>query len=86
MARRILGNHVNAPTVAFLIPQAYQMRQVEWDVIRGILETDEKSRVDLQHLSQVLEFRMGQQSTVSQRQPLQSTNTNPQGLPSPANQ
>lgn len=60
-AARILGHHVNAPTVAFLIPQAFQMRELEWEVIRGILESDERSRNDLQHLSQVLEERMKQQ-------------------------
>lgn len=61
-ARRILGEFVEAPTVAFLMPQAYQMRPVEWQVIRRILEEDEKARVDLQHLSQVLEVRMAQES------------------------
>lgn len=61
-ARRILGEFVDAPTVAFLMPQAYQMRPVEWQVIRRILEEDEKARGDLQHLSQVLEVRMAQES------------------------
>jgi hypothetical protein len=63
-ARRILGEFVDAPTVAFLMPQAYQMRPVEWQVIRRILEEDEKARGDLQHLSQVLEIRMAQESQV----------------------
>jgi hypothetical protein len=61
-ARQILGEFVDAPTVAFLMPQAYQMRPVEWQVIRKILEEDEKARVDLQHLSQVLEVRMAQEA------------------------
>jgi hypothetical protein len=56
-ARQILGEFYNAPTVAFFMPQAYQLRPVEWQVIRGILEEDEKARVDLQHLSQVLEIQ-----------------------------
>lgn len=60
VAVSILGASVDAPTVAFLMPQAFQMRPVEWEIIRGILEEDEKARVDLQHLSQVLEIRMGQ--------------------------
>jgi hypothetical protein len=64
-AARILGQHVNAPTVAFLIPQAFQMRELEWEVIRGILESDERSRNDLQHLSQVLEEKMKQQPQAS---------------------
>ncbi|PVH71056.1 SPOC-domain-containing protein [Cadophora sp. DSE1049] len=57
-AAEILGPYQDAPTVAFLMPQAYQMRPVEWQIIRGILEEDEKARVDLQHMSQVLEVRM----------------------------
>ncbi len=60
-AREILGPYVQAPTVGFLMPQAYQMRPVEWHVIKGILEEDERSRNDLQHLSQVLEIRMTRQ-------------------------
>lgn len=65
-AARILGHHIGAPTVAFLIPQAYQMRELEWEVIRGILDSDERSRTDLQHLSQVLEERMKQQDNKPQ--------------------
>ncbi|CZS96981.1 related to CTI6 Cyc8-Tup1 Interacting protein [Rhynchosporium graminicola] len=57
-AAEILGPYRDAPTVAFLMPQAYQMRPVEWQIIRGILEEDEKARNDLQHMSQVLEVRM----------------------------
>jgi hypothetical protein len=57
-AAKILGPHVNAPTVHFLMPQAYQMRPLEWEVIRDILEKDQKAQTDLQHLSQVLEVRM----------------------------
>lgn len=60
-AARILGPHLNAPTMRFILPQAFQMRELEWEVIRGILETDERSQQDLQHLSQVLERRMKEQ-------------------------
>lgn len=60
-AAMILGEFVHAPTVGFLMPQAFQMRALEWEVIRSILETDERARSDLQHLSQVLEIRMAQQ-------------------------
>jgi hypothetical protein len=60
-ARSILGTYVQAPTVGFLMPQAFQMRIVEWELIRDILETDEKARIDLQHLSQILEVKMAQQ-------------------------
>jgi hypothetical protein len=57
----ILGEFIRAPTVGFLMPQAFQMRALEWEVIRSILESDERARSDLQHLSQVLEIRMAQQ-------------------------
>ncbi|TVY58763.1 Transcription factor bye1 [Lachnellula suecica] len=64
-ARRILGPHVNDPTVAFLMPQAYQMRILEWEIITDILDKDEKARHDLQHLSAVLETRMAAESQKS---------------------
>lgn len=72
-ARNILGEFIDAPTVAFLMPQAYQMRPVEWQVIRGILAEDEKARVDLQHLSQVLEVRMAQESQAPPQAPPQAS-------------
>ncbi|RKF60200.1 Transcription factor bye1 [Erysiphe neolycopersici] len=61
-AKRILGDYIESPTVAFLMPQAYQMREVEWNVISDILREDERSRHDLQHLSVVLEKRMSGKS------------------------
>ncbi|KHJ34932.1 putative spoc domain-containing protein [Erysiphe necator] len=60
--KRILGEYIESPTVAFLMPQAYQMREVEWNVIKDILRDDEKAREDLQHLSVVLEKRMSSKS------------------------
>ncbi len=57
---RILGPHKDAPTVAFLMPHAYQMRPIEWQIVRSILEEDERARVDLQHLSQMIEIRNAQ--------------------------
>ncbi|EHK97202.1 putative Transcription factor bye1 [Glarea lozoyensis 74030] len=58
IARSILGTFAGAPTVAFLMPMAHMMRPVEWEIIRDILGTDEKARIDLKHLSNVLEIRM----------------------------
>lgn len=63
-AARILGSFVSAPTVAFLMPQAFQMRALEWEVIRSILENDQRAQTDLQHLSQVLEIRMRAQEGI----------------------
>ncbi|KAL2059810.1 hypothetical protein VTL71DRAFT_10194 [Oculimacula yallundae] len=66
-AGEILGPYRDAPTVAFLMPQAYQMRPVEWQIIRGVLEEDETARNDLQHMSQVLEVRMQSQGQEARR-------------------
>lgn len=57
-AYRILGDRVHDPTVAFLMPQAYHMREVEWKIIRDILDEDPRARQDLQYLSTFLEQRM----------------------------
>lgn len=81
-ARAILGHHAQAPTVGFLMPQAFQMRALEWEVIKGILETDERARMDLSHLSQVLEVRMAQQP--QQTQQLQQGQAPAQQGPSPS--
>lgn len=54
IAYRILGEYARAPTVSFLMPQAYQMRDLEWSTIREILERDEKAQNDLKYLSEVL--------------------------------
>lgn len=54
VAKRILGPYVQAPTVSFLMPQAYQMRPLEWEAIRKILERDHQAQSDLTHLSRVL--------------------------------
>lgn len=62
VARQILGEFVDAPTVALLMPQAYQMRSAEWQVIKRILQEDERARIDLQHLSQMLDIRKAQES------------------------
>ncbi|KAG9232331.1 transcription factor S-II, central domain-containing protein [Amylocarpus encephaloides] len=57
-ARQILGPFFGAPTVAFLVPQAHQMRPLEWERIRNILENDDKAQIDLTHLSVVLAQRL----------------------------
>jgi len=70
IARRILGDLAQAPTIGFLMPQAFQMRPLEWEVIRGILERDDRARTDLTHLSQVLNYTMSQQGPEQQQQQL----------------
>ncbi|KAH8587132.1 SPOC domain-containing protein [Bisporella sp. PMI_857] len=75
IATQILGDLRNAPTVGFLMPQAFQMRPLEWEVVKEILQTDERSRTDLAHLSQILDQRM-QQPPPSHQSPSQPSNTN----------
>jgi len=47
--------------VHFLMPQAWQMRPIEWELIKGILKEDERARNDLAHLSVLLEGKMVEQ-------------------------
>jgi len=54
----ILGDRAADPTIGFLMPQAANMRVIEWHIIKEILDTDKKARVDLQHLSMSIETRM----------------------------
>lgn len=62
MARAILGPFYQVPTVTFLMPQAYKMRQIEWELIRNILSEEERARTDMSYFSAVLDDRMSQQS------------------------
>ena len=57
VAMQILGPHVSAPTVSFLMPQAWQMKPEEWQLIRQIYEEEPKAQDDLAYLSQLLEKR-----------------------------
>jgi len=54
-AQEVLGQWITAPTVQFILPQAYQMARKEWEVVRKVLESDAKARDDLQHLGILLE-------------------------------
>lgn len=55
VAREILGPFITAPTVNFLLPQAWEMQPTEWQIIREIYEQEPKARDDLTFLSQLLE-------------------------------
>lgn len=59
LATQVLGPLVHAPTVAFLMPQAFQMHEREWRVIREIFEEEPVARDNLQHLSALLSARNG---------------------------
>ncbi|KAK4214148.1 SPOC domain-containing protein [Rhypophila decipiens] len=69
VARDVLGDLITSPTVSFLLPQAGLMQRKEWEVIKEIYETDPKARLDLPHLSKVLEARGGQSNTPQAHQP-----------------
>lgn len=55
IAQEVLGSLISAPTVQFLIPQAFQMSRKEWEVVKRIFEEEPRSREDLQHLGVLLE-------------------------------
>jgi hypothetical protein len=55
LARSILGEFITAPTVSFLLPQAFQMKATEWEVIRTLYREDPKAQEDLGYLSQLIE-------------------------------
>ncbi|ODA80906.1 hypothetical protein RJ55_03866 [Drechmeria coniospora] len=55
VAREVLGAFISAPTVQFLLPQAFQMSRTEWEVIRRIYEKDHRAREDLTYLGTLLE-------------------------------
>lgn len=55
LAREILGNYISVPTAQFLLPQAFQMQQKEWETVRAVYERDPKARDDLKYLSTLLE-------------------------------
>lgn len=56
LAREVLGPLIASPTVQFLLPQAQSMVRPEWELIRKMYQTDPKTRVDLPHLSAMLEL------------------------------
>lgn len=61
IAKDILGpDLINAPTVAFIMPNAHAMVAKEWHVIKDILTTDPKARTDLQYLGELLSTRANQ--------------------------
>lgn len=56
MANDILGpTLITAPTVQFLLPQAWKMSRQEWELVRTLFEREPKSRDDLQFLGSLLE-------------------------------
>ena len=57
IAREVLGPYISSPTISFLLPQAYQMRRMEWEVVRGILVKDPKAQQDLTYLSTQISLR-----------------------------
>ncbi|PHH77723.1 hypothetical protein CDD83_4091 [Cordyceps sp. RAO-2017] len=59
VAHEVLGGLISAPTVQFLLPQAFQMTRKEWEVIKAVYEREPRSRNDLQYLGALLETERG---------------------------
>lgn len=54
LARDMLGPYVDAPTAQLLLPQARQMPQVAWQIIRNALEQHPQARDDINCLTELL--------------------------------
>lgn len=54
LARDMLGPYVDAPTAQLLLPQARQMPQVAWQIIRNALEQNPQARDDINCLTELL--------------------------------
>lgn len=67
LARDILGSFISVPTAQFLLPQAFQMQQKEWETVRAVYERDPKARDDLKYLSTLLEKEPSQAAVASGR-------------------
>lgn len=55
VAQEVMGPLINAPTVQFILPQAFQMSRREWEIIRGICERDPRAREDVQYFGHMVE-------------------------------
>ncbi|CRK22825.1 hypothetical protein BN1723_012795 [Verticillium longisporum] len=81
IAREVLGPFIDCATVQFLLPQAIRMTRREWQVCRGIFERDERARVDLKYLSQLLQIESEAMASAS-RGGARTANTQPAATPS----
>lgn len=55
IAQEVMGPLINAPTVQFILPQAFQMSRQEWEIIKGICERDPRAREDVQYFGNMVE-------------------------------
>ncbi|KAM9876121.1 SPOC domain-containing protein [Verticillium dahliae] len=81
IAREVLGPFIDCATVQFLLPQAIRMTRREWQVCRGIFERDERARVDLKYLSQLLQIESEAMASASGGG-ARTANTQPAATPS----
>lgn len=79
MARSILGPCASAPTLVYLMPHAHMMSSTEWQIIRRVLEQDERARTDLTYLGQLISKESETPDT--RRQPTPSNPNHAQGPP-----
>jgi hypothetical protein len=60
IAHQVLGPHIRVSTVHYLLPQAWQMSQREWEIIRDIYDNDVRARDDLKYLGTLIENHTAQ--------------------------
>lgn len=76
LALKILGPELyNAPTMAFILPNASVMNPKEWNVMKELLTSDKTARVDLQHLGQLLADKANQTQPQAQASDTEMSNT-----------
>jgi trimethylguanosine synthase len=54
LARDTLGPFIEAPTAQLFLPQARQIPQAAWEIIRKVLETNPQAREDVACLTKLL--------------------------------
>lgn len=81
VARMILGNLIESPTVQFLLPHASRMQPKEWELVRDVYLRDPAARTDLNQLSAMLAKESSARN--AERGPQQSSPPQHQPQPSP---
>lgn len=70
MARKVLGDDLMmAPVMQFILPQAPQMREVEFEVIREIFLESKRAQDDLQYLTDMIKDHHQKHATRNAQEP-----------------
>lgn len=58
LAHEVLGPElIKAPSLAFLLPQAWKLSRDKWELLRAFLEKESRAREDAQYLKQFVKER-----------------------------